>query len=159
MTQITSDGRGPSLVMRTLVVGCSVVAVVVATLLACPSIASAKGVNPKPRPSALSSCGTAGIKNHVGFFFDTVAHPTYTFEGASAYIVVQTSTQCGSDSTKDNFSNAYAMIASGPGHVGWAQTGFRSRGAVRPSGLDSTIGQVLSPLVGIAPSPSVVKLE
>lgn len=81
-------------------------------------------VKDAPPAAAAVACGSEG--NYFdGFYHDTVGHPTYDFEGSSAYIVVRNSGAC--TGAFPIFSNAWVMIASGngtPGAGGWGQMGF-----------------------------------
>lgn len=82
----------------------------------------------KPRPSLSAGCGTyhpLGVFD--GFYWDVSLNPSPYYEGASAYIVVQTSLQCtGIADPNRNFVAAWTMIASGdPNEFAYAQVGFQ----------------------------------
>ncbi|MGI8881245.1 MAG: hypothetical protein ACR2KJ_12230 [Jatrophihabitans sp.] len=96
----------------------SMLRVGLAVLLGCVPVVAAQ-----PAASASSACSSSQGSRFDGFAHNPYTHPSYQFEGASAYIVVQTGNVCSGITNIGNFSNAWVMIAAPTGNA-WAQVGF-----------------------------------
>lgn len=74
-------------------------------------------------PSTASAAGycSGSADNHFAGFNQTASTPDY--EGVSTYIVVRNGNTCSGDSTNNNFTTSWAMIA-GQGKGAYAQVGF-----------------------------------
>jgi hypothetical protein len=84
-------------------------------------------VTSTPAQGALSDCGPADYTRtyHGGFYWPYKADWNsggHRFEGASAEITVRSGAVCGSDTNRQNFSDAWSMIAGASD--GWVQSGY-----------------------------------